>query len=131
MWASEGYDGISNFLLRHADEERDHITKVMQYIMLRGGKSKIQAIPASPADSKSIYEYFHKVLENEVNNANGVYNCVNAAFDEKDWATWNFMQWFVKEQVEEEYLCLTSLIRLKLQVVKMLLKLRYISLIKN
>lgn len=52
--------------------------------MLRGGKSKIQAIPASPADSKSIYEYFHKVLENEVNNANGVYNCLNAAFEEKD-----------------------------------------------
>ena len=58
--------------------------KVMQYIMLRGGKSKIQAIPASPADSKSIYEYFHKVLENEVNNANGVYNCLNKAFEEKD-----------------------------------------------
>lgn len=41
IWAdSEGYDGISNFLLRHADEERDHMTKVMQYIMLRGGKLK-------------------------------------------------------------------------------------------
>ena len=70
--------------------------------MLRGGKSKIQAIPASPADTKSNYECFHKVLEHEVNNTNGVYNCLNAAFEEKDQATWNFMQWFVKEQVEEE-----------------------------
>ena len=103
IWAdSEGYDGISDFLLRHADEERDHMTKVMQYMMLRGGKPKIEAIPAPPADPKSIYECFHKVLEHEVNNTNGVYDCVNAAFDEKDWATWNFMQWFVKEQIEEE-----------------------------
>lgn len=103
VWAdSEGYGGISNFLLRHADEERDHMTKVMQYIMLRGGKPIIPAIPAPPADPTSIYECFHKVLEHEVTNTNGVYDCVNAAHDEKDWATWNFMQWFVEEQVEEE-----------------------------
>ena len=103
VWAdSEGYGGISDFLLRHADEERDHMTKVMQYIMLRGGKPIIPAIPAPPADPTSIYECFHKVLEHEVNNTNGVYDCVNAAHDDKDWATWNFMQWFVKEQVEEE-----------------------------
>lgn len=103
IWADgEGYDGISDFLLRHADEERDHMTKVMQYIMLRGGKAKIEAIPAPPADPANVNECFHKVLEHEVNNTNGVYDCVNAAFDEKDWATWNFMQWFVKEQVEEE-----------------------------
>ncbi len=131
MWASERYDGISNFLLRHADEERDHMTKVMQYIMLRGGKSKIQAIPASPADSKSIYEYFHKVLENEVNNANGVYNCVNAAFDRKDWPHWNFMQWFVKEHVEEETFVHDLIDKIEIAGGKMLLKLCYISLIKN
>ena len=103
MWAdSEGYNGISNFLLLHADEERVYLTKVMQYKMLRGGKRKIQAFPAPPADSKSIYECFHKLLEHEVNNTNGVYECVNASFDEKNWATWSFMQWFVKEQVEKE-----------------------------
>ena len=89
-------------MLRLADEERDHMTKVMQYIMLRGGRPKIQAIPAPPADPTSIYECFHKVLEHEVKNTNGVYDCVNAAHEEKDRATWNFMQWFVKEQIEEE-----------------------------
>jgi ferritin len=26
------------------------------------------------------------------------------ALDEEDWATWNFLQWFVKEQIEEENL---------------------------
>ncbi|WP_312750126.1 ferritin-like domain-containing protein [Epilithonimonas hominis] len=30
-----------------------------------------------------------------------MYSIVDLAFKEKDWATWNFMQWFVKEQIEE------------------------------
>jgi ferritin len=39
------------------------------------------------------------------------------ALDEEDWATWN-LQWFVKEQIEEENLA-NYLIKLHLQVVKM------------
>ena len=33
---------------------------------------------------------------------------------EKDWATWNFMQWFVKEQTEEETLALDLLSKIKI-----------------
>jgi len=36
------------------------------------------------------------------------------SFDEEDWATWNFMQWFVKEQVEEETLALKLLDKMKI-----------------
>ena len=35
-------------------------------------------------------------------------------FKEKDWATWNFMQWFVKEQIEEEKLALELIDKLKI-----------------
>ncbi len=57
VWAdNEGYNGISNFLMRHANEERDHMTKVMQYIMQRGGKPKIQAIPPTPEKTKYHYK---------------------------------------------------------------------------
>ena len=34
--------------------------------------------------------------------------------EEKDWATWNFMQWFVKEQIEEETLALNLLAKIKI-----------------
>jgi ferritin len=34
--------------------------------------------------------------------------------DEEDWATWNFMQWFVKEQTEEETLAMELLDKLKI-----------------
>jgi ferritin len=36
------------------------------------------------------------------------------SFAEEDWATWNFMQWFVKEQVEEETLAMSLLDRMKI-----------------
>src|SRR5689334_5689321 len=38
-WAADkGYDGISNFLFRHANEERNHMMKFLEYILKRGGK---------------------------------------------------------------------------------------------
>lgn len=36
------------------------------------------------------------------------------SFDEQDWATWNFMQWFVKEQTEEETMVMNMLDKLKI-----------------
>ena len=33
-----------------------------------------------------------------------IYDLVNMAHEEKDWPTFNFLQWFVKEQIEEETL---------------------------
>ena len=35
------------------------------------------------------------------------------SFDEEDWATWNFMQWFVKEQIEEETLAMAVLMNMR------------------
>jgi len=36
------------------------------------------------------------------------------SFAEEDWATWNFLQWFVKEQIEEETLAITLIDKLKM-----------------
>ena len=36
------------------------------------------------------------------------------SLDEEDWATWNFMQWFVKEQTEEETLAMNLLDKMKI-----------------
>ena len=36
------------------------------------------------------------------------------SMDEGDWATWNFMQWFVKEQIEEETLAINLVSKIKI-----------------
>ena len=64
VWAdSEGYGGVANFLFRHSQEERDHMTKVMEYIMERGGRPKIGSVEAPPADPKNIQECFEKIFQ--------------------------------------------------------------------
>lgn len=115
VWADdEGYSGVSNFLFRHAHEERNHMTKIMQYILERGAKPDITAIAAPPPDPADMNDCFHKVFEHEVSNTESVYKIVKMSFDEQDWATWNFMQWFVKEQIEEEKLALELLDKIKI-----------------
>lgn len=114
-WASEqGYAGIANFLFRHAQEERNHMMKILEYILERGGKVNVDAIPAPPPNPANVQQCFDKVLEHEIDNTNAVYKLVKMSFTEEDWATWNFMQWFVKEQTEEETLALSLLDKIKI-----------------
>ncbi|MGC4057489.1 MAG: ferritin [Chitinophagaceae bacterium] len=114
-WADEnGYSGIANFLYRHASEERNHMMKVLEYIQNRGGRARITAIPAPGPDPQSIQDCFEKVFQHEVDNTTAIYAIAQMSMQEQDWATWNFMQWFVKEQVEEETLALQLLDRIKI-----------------
>ena len=114
-WASEkGYDGIANFLFRHANEERNHMMKILEYILKRGAKVVVTEIPSPGPDPKSVNDCFEKVFKSEVDNTSAIYRIVEMSMAEKDWATWNFMQWFVKEQTEEETMALDLLAKIKI-----------------
>lgn len=115
IWATDlGYDGIGNFLLRHSLEERNHAIKFMQYILNRGGKPTVTSLKAADKDPQNLTECFNLVFKHEVENTEKIYNMVTMAFEEKDWATWNFLQWFVKEQIEEETLAMDLIDKLKI-----------------
>ncbi len=114
-WADgQGMAGIANFLFRHAQEERNHMMKILEYILKRGGKVIITAIPAPPEDPANINNCFEKAFKHEVDNTKAIYKLVKMSLDEEDWATWNFMQWFVKEQTEEETLVSGLLNKMKI-----------------
>ena len=114
-WADgNGMAGIANFLFRHAQEERNHMMKILEYILKRGGKVIIEAIPAPPKTPTSINNCFEKAFTHEVDNTRAIYKIVKMSLDEEDWATWNFMQWFVKEQTEEETLVMDLLNKMKI-----------------
>ena len=114
-WADkQGFSGIANFLFKHAQEERNHMMKVLEYILKRGAEVEVSAIPAPPKNPVTINNCFEKVFEHEVDNTNAVYKLVKMSHDQEDWATWNFMQWFVKEQVEEETLAMNLLDKMKI-----------------
>ena len=114
-WAdNKGYAGIANFLFRHAQEERNHMMKLLEYILKRGAKANVTAIPAPTSDTVSVNNCFEKVFEQEVDNTKSIYKLVKMSLKEEDWATWNFIQWFVKEQTEEENLAISLLDKIKI-----------------
>src|SRR5215813_13365711 len=80
-WASEGgYAGVANFLFRHAQEERNHMMKILEYILERGGTVKIDAIPAPPANPSNMQDCFEKVFGHEIDNTKAVYSLVKMSF---------------------------------------------------
>ncbi len=115
IWATDkGYGGIGNFLLRHSKEERDHAIKFMQYVLNRGGKPTVTQMQAPSEDPQNLSHCFNQVFKHEVDNTEKIYRLVDLALEEKDWATWNFLQWFVKEQIEEETLAMDLIDKLKI-----------------
>ncbi|WP_107039580.1 ferritin [Brumimicrobium mesophilum] len=104
-WAEvNGFPGIATFLYGHMQEEREHMFKILKYINDRGGESKIEAIKAAPKNPKNLGDCFEQILQHEIDNSKEIDKIVNLAHEEKDWSTFNFGQWFVEEQIEEETL---------------------------
>lgn len=104
-WAEvEGFPGIAAFLYKHMNEEREHMFKFLKFINGRGGKCQIQAIDAPSGDPKDMNDCLQRTLQHEIDNSLCIDAIVNLAHAEKDWATFNFAQWFVREQIEEETL---------------------------
>ena len=114
-WAErKGFGGIANFLFRHAQEERNHMMKLLEYILKRGAEVEVVAIPAPPPNPTSMYNCFEKIFQHEVDNTKAIYKLVKMSLEEEDWATWNLLQWFVKEQTEEETLAMNLLDKIKI-----------------
>ncbi len=104
-WAEvNSFGGIASFLYKHSNEERAHMFKFLKYINDRGGSAKIEAIAAAPVHPSDIGQCLNAILRHEIQNSKEIDKIVNLAHEEKDWATFNFGQWFVKEQIEEETL---------------------------
>lgn len=115
-WAEiqAGIDNITAFFYRHSDEERMHMLKLIHFINERGGFAKIPALKQPNLTFPSINHAFKQLLEHEMYVSESINNLVNIALEDKDYATHNFLQWYVAEQIEEEALARTLLDKLEL-----------------
>ncbi|MCK4750258.1 MAG: ferritin, partial [Bacteroidales bacterium] len=114
-WAeNQGLGGIADWFYQQADEERLHMLKFIKYINERDGKAKMVAVKEPPAEFGSVKEVFEKVLEHEKFITASINEIVQICIDENDHTTNNWIQWFVKEQIEEEASVKGILDRLKL-----------------
>ncbi|MDA3952555.1 MAG: ferritin [Bacteroidales bacterium] len=102
-WAeTEGYAGISKWLYAQAEEELLHMMKFVHFINERSGHAIIPAFKQPPAKFEGIKKLFDQVLEHEEYITKSINDIVALAIKENDFASHNWLQWFVTEQVEEE-----------------------------
>ncbi|SDZ82628.1 ferritin [Arachidicoccus rhizosphaerae] len=99
-----GLKGVTQFFFRHSEEERMHMLKLIHYINERGGFAIIPKLEQPTLTFVSLKKAFEILLDHEIKVSNSINNLVDLALQEKDYATHNFLQWYVNEQMEEERL---------------------------
>jgi len=103
-WAEiqPGLQGVTDFFYKQSDEERVHMLKLIRFINERGGFALVPALSQPHVTFKSIKNVFDEFLKHELKVSNSINELVHLSLNEKDYATHNFLQWYVNEQMEEE-----------------------------
>ena len=94
--------GFAHWMRVQAKEEQIHALKIYDYIIARGGKASLLDLEAPKAKWSSSGKVFEEVYAHEQKVTAMINGLVDLAIKEKDHASFEMLQWFVKEQVEEE-----------------------------
>jgi ferritin len=94
--------GFAKWMRIQAKEEQSHALKFYDYVIARGGKASLLPIESPRAKWASAGKVFEEVYTHEQKVTGMINALIDLAIKEKDHATFEMLQWFVKEQVEEE-----------------------------
>ncbi|MDD2963180.1 MAG: ferritin [Bacteroidales bacterium] len=97
-----GFPGAAAFLYAQADEERMHMLKFVHYLNDRNGHALMAALDMPAPEYKSLHDVFEQVMKHEEYITASINELYGISFEEKDFTTANFLQWFINEQIEEE-----------------------------
>ncbi|TLU99398.1 ferritin [Dyadobacter luticola] len=97
-----GFRNSAKYFMKQSDEEREHMVKIFNYLMYVGGTAISPEIGAVRQEYATFRSVFEAALQGEIAVTQSINRIVTQARKEEDYATENFLQWFVKEQTEEE-----------------------------
>lgn len=97
-----GLDGFANWYKIQAQEERDHAMLFYQYLQNENQKVTLEAIPKPDKEFSCHMDVLKAGLEHEEYVTSLINDIYAAAYEVKDFRTMQFLDWFVKEQGEEE-----------------------------
>lgn len=102
-WAERnGFPGTSQWMYAQADEERMHMLKFIEYVNERGAKATIPAVEEPPMEFEGVKDLFTKTYDHELFISESINNIIGITYEERDFTTQQWLQWFVTEQIEEE-----------------------------
>lgn len=98
-----GYKTSAAHFYDQAEEERNHMMKILHFIVDLGGTAITPEVAAPRTEYTSLRDCFETALEGEIHVTKAINRIVAASREAVDYATEQLALWFVKEQVEEEY----------------------------
>ncbi len=101
-YSDQSLNGFENWFFVQMQEERDHALLFRQYLLNNGEIVKLAAIDAPDKEYKSFRDPLAMAYEHEQFVTASINNIYEAAYKVKDFRTMQFLDWFIKEQGEEE-----------------------------
>jgi ferritin len=103
VWCDyNGLFNLSKFLDKHAGEEMGHMDKVKEYLLDRNCLPVIPAVPQPITQFTDILDVIRKAYEHEKFVTSTYVSLADDTISSKDFVTFTFIQWYLKEQIEEE-----------------------------
>lgn len=102
--AHKALEGCATFLGQHADEEMAHMRRLLSYMHETGALAILEGLEAPPHNFGSLKEMFSQVYSHEQLVTRKINELVHLANSEPDYSTLQFLQWYVAEQHQEEFL---------------------------
>ena len=101
-YMEKNLDGFGNWFNIQTQEERDHAMLFMKYLMNNGERPVLQDIKASTHAFDDFRSPAEAAFKHEQKITASINNIYATAYEEKDFRTMQFLDWFIKEQGEEE-----------------------------
>ncbi len=101
-YTEQGLNGFANWYSIQAQEERDHAMLMIQYMQNNDAPVTFESIEKPKAELSSNMDPLKAGLEHECYVTSLINTIYEAAYSIKDFRTMQFLDWFVKEQGEEE-----------------------------
>lgn len=101
-YADKNLDGFGNWFHVQTQEERDHAMLFVKYLLNNSEKVTLQDVQAPNLVFSNFREPANAAFEHEKKVTASINNIYAVAYEQKDFRTMQFLDWFVKEQGEEE-----------------------------
>ena len=112
--SKKGLAGCANWFLIQYQEELTHAMKFFKYLENHQVAINLPEIKKANVEFESILDAFQKALEHEIYMSENINELSDLSMKNKDHATYNLLQWYVTEQVEEEVALNTIIDKMKL-----------------
>jgi bacterioferritin B len=101
-YESETLPRLAGFFYQQAIEEREHALMMIKYLLDTSAPVRLSEVPGPRSEFSDFIEPIQLALEQERSVSGRLSEIFSLAREEGDFLSEQFMQWFLKEQIEEE-----------------------------